>query len=157
LRIELPALRNRGDDIILLAHYFIAELVKSNGDCVEGLAPGAENLLKRYDWPGNVRQLLNVIKRAIILESDDIISTETIYHILEEEKSLFNLNCPADPDVHQSSQKHFERNLITEAEARAIIESLARNRNNKTKTAKELRLTRGQLDYRLKMIKKMIK
>jgi transcriptional regulator with GAF, ATPase, and Fis domain len=156
LRIELPPLRNRGDDVILLARHFTAELVKSNGDCVEGLAPEAENLLKRYDWPGNVRQLLNVIKRAIILESDSIISAETIYHILEQEKNLFNLNCPADPDVQQSSQRHFKRNLITEAEARAITESLARNRNNKTKTAKELRMTRGQLDYRLKMIKKMI-
>jgi DNA-binding NtrC family response regulator len=157
LRIELPALRNRGDDVIILARHFIAELVKSNGDSAEGLAPEAEDLLQRYDWPGNVRQLLNVIKRAIILESDGIISAETIYHIMEEEKNLFNLNCPADPDVQQSSQKRFERNLITETEARAIIESLARNRNNKTKTAKELRMTRGQLDYRLKMIKKMLK
>jgi DNA-binding NtrC family response regulator len=157
LRIDLPALRNRGDDVIILARHLIAELVKNNGDCVEGFAPEAENLLKQYDWPGNVRQLLNVIKRAIILESDGIISSETIYRILEEEKSLFNINCPADPGVQQSSQKHFERNLITEAEARAIIELLTRNRNNKTKTAKELRLTRGQLDYRLKMIKKMIK
>ena len=69
LRIELPALRNRSNDVILLAHHFIAEMVKSNVDCVEGLAPNAEDLLKQYDWPGNVRQLLNVIKRAIILES----------------------------------------------------------------------------------------
>ena len=157
LRIELPALRNRGDDVIILARHFIAELVKSKGDCVEGLALEAENLLKRYDWPGNVRQLLNVIKRAIILESDGVISAETIYHILEEEKNLFNLNCPAGLGVQQSSQVRFERNLMTEAEARAIIESLARNRNNKTKTAKELGLTRGQLDYRLKMIEKVIK
>ena len=47
--------------------------------------------------------------------------------------------------------------LITEAEAHAIVESLARNRNDKTKTAKELGLTRGLLDYRLKLIKRMIK
>jgi transcriptional regulator with PAS, ATPase and Fis domain len=77
---------------------------------------------------------------------------------LEEEKRLFNRNCPADPGTPQSSQKHLGRILtITEAEARMILESLTRNRNNKTKTAKELRLTRGQLDYRLKLIKQMIK
>ena len=48
------------------------------GDRVEGLAPGAEDLLKQYDWPGNVRQLSNVIKRAIILESGGVILHETI-------------------------------------------------------------------------------
>jgi len=156
LRIELPALRNRGDDVILLARHFIAELVKSNGDRVEGLAPGAEDLLRQYDWPGNVRQLLNVIKSAIILEGGNVISAETIYHILEEEKKLFNFDCPADTGLPQLSHKDLRRNLITEAEAHAIVTLLIRNRNNKIKTAKELGLTRGQLDYRLKLIKRMI-
>jgi len=104
-----------------------------------------------------VRQLLNVIKRAIILESGNIISAQTIYNILEEEKRLFNLDRPASLSASQSSHNGFSSNLITEAEARAIVELLARNRNNKTKTAKELGLTRGQLDYRLKLIKQTIK
>ena len=155
-RIELPALRNRGDDVILLARHFITDLVKNNGDHVDGLAPGAEDLLKQYDWPGNVRQLLNVIKRAIILESGNIISAQTIYQILEGEKRLFNLDCPAEPSAPHSSHMNLGRNLITETEARAIVELLAKNRNNKTKTAKELGLTRGQLDYRLKLIMQMI-
>jgi DNA-binding NtrC family response regulator len=157
LRIELPALRNRDDDVILLARHFIAELVKSKADRIEGLAPGAEGLLKQYDWPGNVRQLLNVIKRAIILESGNIISAETIYHILEDEKRLFNHSCSANPDLSQSSDQFLGRNLITEAEASVILDLLAKNRNNKIKTAKELGLTRGQLDYRLKLIKQMDK
>jgi transcriptional regulator with GAF, ATPase, and Fis domain len=157
LRIELPALRNRGDDVIILARHFIAELIKSNGDRLAGLAPGAENLLKRYDWPGNVRQLLNVIKRAIILERDDIISAQTLHHILEEEKSLFNLNRLPYTGVPHPSHNHLGRNLVTEPEARAIIDALAKNRNNKTRTARELGLTRGQLAYRLKLIKQMSK
>jgi transcriptional regulator with PAS, ATPase and Fis domain len=155
LRVELPALRNRGDDIILLAHHFIAELVKSNGDCVERLTPGAEDLLRQYDWPGNVRQLLNVIRRAIILESGNVISAETTYHILEDEKRLFNHCCSANSGLSQSYRQFLGRNLITEAEASAIVDLLARNRNNKVKTAKELGLTRGQLNYRLKLIKQM--
>jgi DNA-binding NtrC family response regulator len=157
LRIDLPALRNRGDDVVLLAHNFIAELVKSNGNYVEGITSEAENLLVQYDWPGNVRQLLNVIKRAVILESGNIISTQIIYHILEEEKRLFNTDYPADPGALQPFHNDFRRILITEAEARAISDLLARNRNNKTKTAKDLGLTRGQLDYRLKLIEQMIK
>jgi DNA-binding NtrC family response regulator len=154
LRIELPALRNRGDDVIQLARHFTAELVKSKGYRVEGLAPEAEDLLKQYDWPGNVRELLNVIRRAIILEGGNVISPETIHRILEEEMRLFNPDRPTDPTDSQPSYKDLKRILITEAEARAITEALARNRNNKTKTAKELGLTLGQLKYRLKLIDK---
>jgi len=87
-RIEMPTLRDRGDDITLLARHFIAELVKSKGCRVEGLAPEAEDLLKQYDWPGKVRQLLNVIRRAIMLEDGNVILPETIHHMLEEEKNL---------------------------------------------------------------------
>jgi DNA-binding NtrC family response regulator len=156
LRIDLPAMRDRGDDVILLARHFIIELLKSKGNCVEGLAPEAENLLKQYDWPGNVRQLLNVIKRAIIFESGNIISPQIIYRILEEEKRLFNLNGRTHPGAPQTSYKHLGRVFIREAEAHAIVELLARNQNNKTKTAKDLGLTRGQLDYRLKLIEQLI-
>jgi DNA-binding NtrC family response regulator len=99
-----------------------------------------------------VRQLLNVIRRAIILESGNAISLEAIHHTLEEEKKLLDPDCPTPP---QLSYKNLKRILITEAEARAITKTLARNRNNKTKTAKELGLTRAQLDYRLKLIELM--
>jgi transcriptional regulator with PAS, ATPase and Fis domain len=157
LRIELPALRDRGDDVTLLARHFIAELVKAKGECIEGLALEAEVLLKQYDWPGNVRQLLNVIRRAIILESGNIVSAQTIYQILGEEKRLFNVSCPVDPNAPQRFYRDLKRILITQAEAHEIILALTRNRNNKSKTAKELGLTRGQLDYRLKLIEQMEK
>ncbi len=154
-RVELPALRDRGDDVIQLGRYFTAELVKSKGYRIKGLAPEAEDLLKQYDWPGNVRQLLNVIRRAIILESGNVISPETVYRTLEEEKRLFKPGRPTAPTYPQPSYKDLKRILFTEAEARAITEALARNRNNKTRTAKELGLTLGQLKYRLKLIEKM--
>jgi len=156
-RIELPPLRNRGDDVIQLARHFIAEPVRSKGYRAGSLAPEAEDLLKQYDWPGNVRQLSNVIEHAIILESGDVISPQTIHHTLEEEKRLFNPNRPTGLGAPQPSYKDLKRILITEAETRTITEALARNRNNKTKTAKELGLTRGQLDYRLRLIERMIK
>jgi DNA-binding NtrC family response regulator len=147
--IEMPALRDRGNDVILLARHFIAELVKSKGYLAEVLAPEAADLLKQYDWPGNVRQLLNVLRRAIILESGNVISLETIHYTLEEEKKMLDPDCAA---TLQLSYKNLKRILITEAEGRAIMAALARNRNNKTKTAKELGITRAQLDYRLKQI-----
>jgi DNA-binding NtrC family response regulator len=102
-----------------------------------------DDLLKQRDWPGNIRQLLNVIRHAAILESGDIISAQTIYHISEEEKRFFNPNSPDAPSILQLLCSNFRHVLITEAEARAIIELLARNRNNKTRTPKDLGLTRG--------------
>jgi transcriptional regulator with PAS, ATPase and Fis domain len=154
-RIELPALRDRGDDVIQLARHFIAELSQSGGYRVESLAPGAEDLLKQYDWPGNVRQLSNVIERAIILESANFISPETIRHVLEKEKKLFNSDRLTTILAQQPSYIDLKRILLTEAEVCMITETLSKNRNNKTKTAKDLGLTRGQLDYRLKLIKQL--
>jgi DNA-binding NtrC family response regulator len=107
-------------------------------------------LLKQYDWPGNVRQLLSVIRRAVILESGNVISLETIHHTLEEEKKLLDPDCPTALGL---SDKNLKRILVTEAEAHAIMAALARNRNNKAKTAKDLGLTRNQLNYRLKLIR----
>jgi DNA-binding NtrC family response regulator len=99
-----------------------------------------------------VRQLLNVIRRAIMLESGNVISPETIHHMLEEEKKLLQLDCLTAP---RPFYKDLKRILMTEAEAQLIAGALARNRNNKTKTAKDLGLTRGQLEYRLKQIERM--
>jgi len=95
---------------------------------------------------------LNVIRRAIILESGNVISPETLHHTMEEEKKLLKPDSTTAPRL---SYKDLKRTLITEAETHLIIESLDRNRNNKTKTAKELGLTRSQLDYRLKLIERM--
>jgi transcriptional regulator with PAS, ATPase and Fis domain len=156
-RIELPALRDRGDDVIQLARHFIAELAQGKGYRIEGLTPEAEDLLKQYDWPGNVRQLLNVIEHAVILESGKAISPETIRHTLEKEKKLFNSDLPTSPLASRPFHTDLKRILLREDEVRAIIEALTRNRNNKAKTAKELGLTRGQLVYRLKLIKQMTK
>jgi len=154
-RVELPPLRDREDDIFLLARHFITELKSSKRYCIEGLAPEAESLLKQYDWPGNVRQLLNVIRRATIFESGNVISPETMHHALEGERKLFKSDYQTAYPIPRLSTRDLKRKLITEPEVRHIIESLAKNRNNKTKTAKELGLTRGQLDYRLKMIEQM--
>jgi transcriptional regulator with GAF, ATPase, and Fis domain len=152
-RIEIPPLRDRGRDVIELARYFVAQLATNKGYNIEGISPGAEILLEQYDWPGNVRQLLNIIEHATILESGFIISQESIRRALEEEKKLF----PGDEfSLDYVAQPHtipkFKRTLISESDAQMIIETLARNRNNKSKAAKELGITRGQLNYRLKLI-----
>ncbi len=72
LRIQTPPLRSRREDIPVLARYFVLKYRKG-GRTVRGISPEAESILCAYDWPGNVRQLQNVIEQAIVLGSTELI------------------------------------------------------------------------------------
>ncbi|MDH4063356.1 MAG: sigma-54 dependent transcriptional regulator, partial [Acidobacteriota bacterium] len=78
ISIELPALRDRRDDIPLLARHFLEKYAKENGRPELDLAPDALNLLMDYDWPGNVRELENVIERAVVLSTGTQIAADRI-------------------------------------------------------------------------------
>jgi PAS domain S-box-containing protein len=74
--IELPPLKERREDIPLLAHHFCDTFAGRTGKEVERISPNAMAVLERYDWPGNVRELANIIERAVILTRDDVIRAE---------------------------------------------------------------------------------
>jgi two-component system response regulator HydG len=74
--LELPPLRERTDDIPMLAGRFIEEFNAQNGRSVEGLTPEAEETLVRYAWPGNVRELRNAMHRAVVLAGNGAIVRE---------------------------------------------------------------------------------
>jgi DNA-binding NtrC family response regulator len=78
INIELPALRERRDDIPLLAQHFLEKYAEENDRQSLELAPDALELLMEYDWPGNVRELENVIERAVVLSSGTRISADRI-------------------------------------------------------------------------------
>ncbi|MGH9325661.1 MAG: sigma 54-interacting transcriptional regulator [Terriglobia bacterium] len=82
--VTLPTLRERREDIPLLAHYFIARLSRQCGRRVRSLSSEAKACLMRYDWPGNVRELENAIERAIVLGSGDVIEVEDLPESLLE-------------------------------------------------------------------------
>jgi DNA-binding NtrC family response regulator len=74
--IHLPPLRERKDDIPLLARTFIEEFNRQDNRQVRGVAPDTEKELERYGWPGNVRELRNVIQRAVVLSGTGLIGSE---------------------------------------------------------------------------------
>ena len=76
--IQLPALRERRDDISLLARSFLDRFRKSMGKPIEGISPEAMHLLEAYDWPGNVRELENTIERSVALETGNMISVAVL-------------------------------------------------------------------------------
>jgi DNA-binding NtrC family response regulator len=67
INLELPPLRRRGDDVTLLANFFLARYNAKNGKDLSGFTPAALEVLGRYGWPGNVRELENAVERAVVL------------------------------------------------------------------------------------------
>ena len=76
IQIDLPPLRERGDDVLLLANYYIAHFNERLRKRIRGLTPEVEEIFRRYSWPGNVRELRNVIERVMILEDSDLITAD---------------------------------------------------------------------------------
>jgi two-component system response regulator HydG len=78
INIEMPPLRNRGGDILILAEHFIEKYAAKMNKTIEGISNEAASLLVSYDWPGNVRELQNVIERAIVLSMDNFIDIDDL-------------------------------------------------------------------------------
>ena len=76
--IHLPPLRDRGEDIPLLAEYFLGKYRDQMGKTISGLSQGSMELLQAYEWPGNIRELENVIERAVALEKSSAILPESL-------------------------------------------------------------------------------
>jgi DNA-binding NtrC family response regulator len=126
--IELPPLRERGIDILRLAHFFLRRAAESMKRPAITLSPEAEQVLLRYGWPGNIRELENAMERAVIL-CDDVVEPDDL-GITEEG--------PVRPV------------LFRDIERQAILDALDANEGNRTRTAKQLGISLRTLQYRLK-------
>ncbi|MDP7237720.1 MAG: sigma-54 dependent transcriptional regulator [Candidatus Latescibacteria bacterium] len=93
--LTLPSLRDRKEDIPLLAHHFLQIYAQKNGKVIKGITPQVLDGLTRYKWPGNVRELENVIERAVVMCTTDEISTDGLpAHISQAEKHAGQLMIP---------------------------------------------------------------
>ncbi len=141
--IYVPALKERKEDIPILASYFIDYFNKELARSVRGLSEEAVEVMMAYDWPGNVRELRNVIERAILLESKDLILAEHLpKEILEK--------VPAAKTASSSSREPGLPMTLKEAEGRAIVEALKWADGNKSKAARVLGISRQTLRQKLK-------
>ena len=107
--------------------------------------------LNRNHWPGNIRQLENVIERIVILSDDDFITTDQIEYILKEENSVFPCVPTAQFSVDsQNIGRPYTK--VTSNERELIINSLQASRGNKTQAAINIGMTPRQLYYRIKKL-----
>jgi DNA-binding NtrC family response regulator len=146
LRIEVPPLRKRGDDIILLAEYFLNIFKKKFSKPVVEFDSEAKKALITYNWPGNVRELRNVIERTCILHNKPIIKVENIAGDFIGAKQSFELKiCEDDFDLSETS---FE-DILVNIEKKIISNAVKLSDGNISKTAKLLKIPRETLRYKL--------
>jgi DNA-binding NtrC family response regulator len=139
--IQLPPLRERKGEIPVLAHYFLRQCGTMYGKTLDGIEPAAMRMLEAYDWPGNVRQLRNVIERAAILcESKRI----TIAELSDQIRGTTTAAPTTETRRYHDAMHQFETQLIRRA--------LASADGNLSKAARALDMNRTTLSYRIKQL-----
>jgi len=143
--VHLPPLRERGDDILLLANHFVRKLGARIGGGEPGLSRDAQDVLRAYRWPGNIRELANAIERALILADGGLL---TAGHLGVGGAGEQRSEGASGQAVGNGKETALES--LATLEQRAILAALDYTRSNKTQAAALLGITRTQLHTRLK-------
>ncbi|RJP18259.1 MAG: sigma-54-dependent Fis family transcriptional regulator [Candidatus Abyssobacteria bacterium SURF_5] len=149
VEIRLPPLRERKEDIHLLLAYCINNLNRELGKSVKGLSEEAYKLFLEYDWPGNVREMENLIERAMVLGKSDVLGPENFPAQIRRQRE--QIDSPKNllgqlklPDAGISLIE-----TVEEMEKRLIQEALEKTNGNKTKAAELLGVTRKIMRYKV--------
>lgn len=134
--IESPSLKDRDEDLMLFADYFLEKANQQLNKEVIGFSPEVVSIFQNYNWPGNLRELQNCVKRATLLTRGDFIESEVL---------------PAEFFQIQKQQSGSGESFsLSENEKEAIIHALSKAQNNKSEAAKLLKITRKTLYNKLK-------
>ncbi|HEX5398014.1 MAG TPA: sigma-54 dependent transcriptional regulator [Verrucomicrobiae bacterium] len=145
VQIQLPPLRDRGEDVLLLAEYFLNLFRTTMTKSVEGLTPAAREKLLQHRWPGNIRELRNAIERALILETSHEIQPSSLPDFQLEAR--LGQGTP----VRQTPEESLDDALMrTERELISLV--LEQSDFNLTRAAERLKLTRHSLRYRMQRL-----
>jgi two-component system response regulator HydG len=139
VRLEVPPLRKRREDIPLLVDYFLKQYVEKNRKLVKGFTPRATDAIMRYDWPGNVRELENLIERAVIMTRGDVITLDEFPDALTDKYTETN----KEPESTVGK-------TLKDVEREMIIRTLEETGGNRTHAAKILGISRRTLQLKLK-------
>lgn len=137
IKVEVPPLRDRGEDILVLANYYLKKFTSKYGKAGLKMNQDAQNKLSSYSWPGNIRELLHTIERAVILSEENILK-------------------PSDFMLNSKTAIPIENNQITleEMEHQMISTALAQNEGNYSAAAEQLGVSRQTLYNKMKKIGK---
>ncbi len=152
-RITLPPLRERGNDIILLATNFVQDFNKKFGKNISGFTPDAVELLKNYRWRGNIRELRNVIERVVLLESEEIISRESLNFLKPTAVSKAGgREIPGLKPGEHFLEISAEGVTMADVLRDLIVKTLKITGGNQIKAAKLMGISRAKLRYRIEQL-----
>jgi Nif-specific regulatory protein len=157
INIQLPPLRERKDDIPFLSEHFVKKYSEIYNKKIIGISKETEELLLEYSWPGNIRELENVIERAVIMTQSNLIDASLLpKHIIENKvnrEDVFNLHSFIQDEIDKRIDSPDLLKDITGIVERVIIEKiLIKTGNNKLKTAKILGINRNTLKSIMKKL-----
>ncbi len=149
IKLEVPPLRDRGDDILLLGNHFLKNIAQSWGLDKAELTADAQEALLNYTFPGNVRELVNILERSCTLSDDGLITVEDlqlpVFDTVTETASS-----PTQREVG-NNLPNWEKGSISNRDEKRVIEAtLDKTHWNRTKAAEEMGMTLRQLRYRIK-------
>jgi len=139
VNLIVPPLRDRREDIPLLAQHFLRHFAEKNRKNMKGFTPQAMDRLLRYDWPGNVRELMNVVERGVVLARSEFIDEEQLPLIPEAEGGRMSPKGDVPRDLS-----------LDEVERTTILNTLESVGGNKSEAARRLGITRKTLHAKLK-------
>jgi DNA-binding NtrC family response regulator len=159
--IQLPPLRERGDDVPLLVEHFLARFNKALSKSITAISPEAMEMLGRYSWPGNIRELQSVIRRAILMATGPVIVPELLpREVVAGEATSSNHASKGGSNEFEAFLREREQarslNLYAEAlewmERILITRVLNRTEGNQSKAAEILGITRGSLRHKIRAL-----
>ncbi|MFH0726983.1 MAG: sigma-54 dependent transcriptional regulator [Pseudomonadota bacterium] len=141
VQLEIPPLRERREDIPLLAQHFLEFFSRKNRKEIKGFTPAAMDLMIRHDWPGNVRELMNAVERGVVLGRD---------FLDESDMPMIPSREPARGVMDESSISLSGEMPLADIERAAIVKTLTLTEGNKSETARRLGITRKTLHKKLR-------
>jgi two-component system, NtrC family, response regulator AtoC len=146
--LNIPPLRDRGDDVLILSQHFIEQFNTAYGRRIRGLAPETETIFRKYPWPGNVRELENLLERIFILEDDDMILPRHMPDRILRTVRAGARTVPPAPDPTAGEVAGFHE--ATAAFQRALIgQALDASGGNLQAAASRLRISRHALRHQI--------
>lgn len=153
VKIEVPPLRDRVSDIPILAERFLEERGRELGKTFAGFSPEAMDVLRRYSYPGNVRELSNIVERAAVLSRGQTIAVEDLPpQVIEPEKAPLSMAGASEASDDTPWVPMTLEAAMVEPERRIILKALAANGWNRTATAEQLGINRTTLYKKMRSL-----
>jgi DNA-binding NtrC family response regulator len=140
--ISLPPLRERKEDIPLLAMHFLKKYCQEMGKNPKAFSQMAMEILIRYPWPGNVRELENFVERAVVMTEEDTILPQHLPHSMGERSEGISFAVPKTNEELRELKRHLRDKAVEETERLFVLNALNRNDWNITRSAKDVGMLR---------------